>query len=68
MMIEKTRNAAKAIIGRSRSASTRCPSASIARGATAHSRAAIASNVSNNHRNQAGPGGHGPIVSMCHQK
>ncbi len=37
-------------------------------GATAQISAAIASSASNTHRNQAGPDGQGPMVSVCHQK
>jgi len=45
-----------------------CPSASITRGAAAHSSAAIAPSASNTHKNHADPDGQGPIVSVCHQK
>ena len=68
MTIVKARNAAKAVIGRSRRVSMNCPSAPIARCAAAHSNAAIASSVSNTHKNHAAPDGQGPIVIVCHQK
>ena len=63
----KTRNAAKAVTGRLRSASMHCPSASISRGAAAHSSAAIALSASSTHRNHAEPDGQGPTVIVCHQ-
>ena len=37
-------------------------------GATFQISAAMASSASSTHRNQTGPDGQGPIVSVCHQK
>jgi hypothetical protein len=68
MTMEAARNAANAGHGRSRSENISKPAIFSRRGATASSAAAAMSSASSTHKNHAGPDGHGPIVSVRHQK
>ena len=54
--------------GRSRSAEINRPRPVKIPGAIDQIATAMKSNTSNTHRNQDCPDGHGPIVSVCHQK